>query len=153
MLDTTPTLTVALSQVTSDALDLADHINAVTAPPMGAIATFVGQVRDHDPEAQGTVTKLSYSHHPDAQSFLDDCLRKVLADHDCTDRVTIAVSHRVGDLNVGDAALIVAVASPHRALAFELCPLIVNAVKASVPIWKQQHTADGHTGWCGIDCH
>ena len=59
----------------------------------------------------------------------------------------VAVSHRVGDLRVGDVALAAAVSTAHRADAFALCARLVDEVKARLPVWKHQHFADGTDEW------
>jgi len=61
----------------------------------------------------------------------------------------VAVSHRVGDLVVGDAAFIVAVAADHRRAAFEICARLVDEVKARLPVWKHQFFVDGSDEWVG----
>jgi molybdopterin synthase catalytic subunit len=58
--------------------------------------------------------------------------------------------HRVGALEVGDVALVAAVAAPHRAEAFAACTALIDAIKAEVPIWKRQHSPDGTTEWVGL---
>ncbi len=59
----------------------------------------------------------------------------------------VAASHRIGDLRIGDAALVVAVAADHRRAAFETCALLVDTVKARLPVWKHQFFADGTDEW------
>jgi len=61
----------------------------------------------------------------------------------------IAVSHRTGTLEIGDAALVAAVAADHRGAAFETCALLVENVKARLPVWKHQFFADGSDEWVG----
>jgi molybdopterin synthase catalytic subunit len=61
----------------------------------------------------------------------------------------IAVSHRVGALEIGDAALVAAVAADHRGEAFETCAQLVEQVKARLPVWKHQFFADGTDEWVG----
>ena len=61
----------------------------------------------------------------------------------------IAVSHRIGTLEIGDAALVAAVAADHRRAAFETCALLVDTVKARLPVWKHQLFADGSDEWVG----
>ncbi|MBY4135465.1 molybdenum cofactor biosynthesis protein MoaE, partial [Rhodococcus fascians] len=58
--------------------------------------------------------------------------------------------HRVGDLRVGDLALVAAVGSAHRAEAFEACARLVERIKAEVPIWKRQGFEGGRTEWVGL---
>jgi molybdopterin synthase catalytic subunit len=59
----------------------------------------------------------------------------------------VAIEHRVGQLDVGDIAVAVAVSSPHRAEAFDACRWAIDAVKAFVPIWKKNHGPDGSSDW------
>ena len=62
----------------------------------------------------------------------------------------VAVSHRVGRLEVGEAAVIIAVASGHRAEAFEVCRTVIETIKTDLPVWKRQVEADGTTAWKGL---
>lgn len=62
----------------------------------------------------------------------------------------VAVSHRIGRLDVGDAAVVIAVASEHRAEAFEVCRAVIEAIKADLPVWKRQLEVDGTSSWKGI---
>ncbi|MGO2751606.1 MAG: molybdenum cofactor biosynthesis protein MoaE [Pseudoclavibacter sp.] len=134
-----------LARVTTDELLLAEHLAAVDDPRAGAVVTFVGQIRDHDPEAAGRVVSLDYTAHPDAERVLEG-----LAAAHARDGVRVAVSHRIGHLEVGDIALIACVASAHRGDAYDVSRALVEAVKAEVPIWKQQHEAGGNTSWVGL---
>ena len=111
------------------------------------MVTFVGQVRDHDPDADGTVTGLDYSAHPDAGRILSEIAARFRTGHPA---VELVVSHRIGHLEVGDLALVAAVASAHRADAFLVCEQLVEAVKAEVPIWKKQYEVDGTHSWVGL---
>ena len=128
-------------------LDVASHLAAVASPQAGALATFVGTVRDHDPGAEGEVVGLDYTAHPDAARVLE----AIAADLAARDGVLgLAVTHRVGHLGVGDVAIVACVATAHRALAFEVCRDLVERVKAEVPIWKRQVLADGSHTWVGL---
>ncbi len=60
------------------------------------------------------------------------------------------MSHRVGRVDVGEAAVVIAVSTPHRAEAFEVCRAIIEAIKRELPVWKRQLTADGAAAWKGI---
>lgn len=115
-------------------------------PRSGAVATFVGQVRDHDPSVDGTVVALEYSAHPDAEAVLRR-LAAGAADREGVLRV--AVSHRIGLLEVGEAAVVAAVATAHRSLAFDVCRELVETVKAELPVWKREILADGSHVWVG----
>lgn len=136
---------IALARITESALSLDHHVDAVSGPSNGAVATFVGVVRDHDPAVVGTVVGLDYTAHPDAQAWLERIAARVTQ----VDVVT-AVSHRVGSLAVGEAAIVVACAAAHRAAAFEECRAIVEAVKAELPVWKRERLADGSHSWVGM---
>lgn len=134
-----------LAHITDQPLDVSEHIEAVATSADGAIATFIGQVRDHDPSVSGIVTHLEYTAHPDAAQVLE----RIAAAHR-RDHVRTAVSHRIGRLAVGEAAIVVAVASAHRAEALETCRRLVEQVKAELPIWKKEHLADGTHTWVGL---
>lgn len=136
---------IALALVSDAVASLDTHLTAVTGPRHGAVATFLGIVRDHDPSVEGEVTALEYSAHPDAQAILE----AICASHD-RDDVTIAVTHRVGLLRVGEAALVAAVASPHRREALDTVGALVEHIKAELPVWKKEILADGSHTWVGI---
>jgi molybdopterin synthase catalytic subunit len=102
----------------------------------------VGTVRDHD--AARDVTRLAYSAHPSAVAELRVMAEKVAADFDVR---ALAAVHRVGELAVGDLAVVVAVACPHRGEAFEACRTLIDNLKHGVPIWKYQQFSDGTSEW------
>jgi molybdopterin synthase catalytic subunit len=129
----------SLSRILDEPLSVPEHLDAVADRRAGAVATFVGQVRDHDPDVTGEVVALEYSAHPDAPQVLD----RLVAEHAAQDGVlAVACSHRVGLLTVGEPAIVAAVATAHRALAFEVC-------KAQLPVWKREVLADGTHVWVG----
>lgn len=138
---------IAFARLSDAALSLDEHVTAVAGPHQGAIATFVGTVRDHDPSVTGTVTHLDYSAHPDAGATIAR-----IADDVCgaDAALTAAVTHRIGLLAVGDAAIVAAVSSAHRAQAFDTCRDLVERIKAELPVWKREILADGSHTWVGI---
>lgn len=136
--------------VTTGVLDVAEHAALVTSARAGAMATFTGIIRDHDPEAAGEVVGIDYSHHPDAGAVLGRIAERVIGELDPAGEASVALSHRVGRLNVGEVALVCAVATPHRAEAFALCSALVEAVKAELPIWKHQTEASGRRVWSNL---
>lgn len=140
-------MSVAFARLSADPLELDDHLAAVSRPDFGALATFVGVVRDHDPDVSGEVTALEYSAHPDAERVLGEIAARFA---DTSGAVRVAVTHRVGRIEVGGYAIIAVVASAHRAEAFDACRALVEAVKAEVPIWKRQLLADGTHTWVGL---
>ncbi len=116
-----------------------DEVRAAVADPgAGGIALFVGAVRDNDHDQD--VTGLSYSAHPSAEAELRRVAEVIAEKFPVTG---VAAVHRVGDLAVGDLAVVVAVSCPHRAEAFDACRALIDQLKASVPIWKHQRFADG----------
>ncbi|GEP48523.1 molybdenum cofactor biosynthesis protein MoaE [Microbacterium saccharophilum] len=137
---------VRLARIGDEPLDLAAHLAAVDDDRAGAVTTFLGRVRDHDPDAQGAVVALEYSAHPDAEATLHGIAMRAIGETGAI----VAVSHRVGRLSVGDAAVVIAVAAPHRAEAFAVCREVIEAVKRELPVWKRQIEADGTTAWKGI---
>ncbi len=128
-------------------LDLLFHVEHVSGPRAGAVATFVGLVRDHDPSVTGTVVALDYSAHPDAAAVLTRIASEVADDPDV---LGLAVSHRIGHLAVGEAAIVAAVSTAHRAHAFDVCRTLVERVKAELPVWKREVLADGSHVWVGM---
>ena len=137
---------VRLAAISSEPLDLAAHLTAVDDPAMGALTTFVGRVRDHDPDAATSVIALEYSAHPDAAAALQRIAEDAVGDGEAL----VAVSHRIGTLAVGDAAVVIAVAAPHRAEAFEVCRAVIETIKTGLPVWKRQVEADGTATWLGL---
>ena len=140
-----------LIAISTKPLDLAAHLAAVDSAAFGAVATFIGQVRDHDPDVDGAVVSLDYSAHPDASRLLTEIVDRVArTSADNGHEVRISASHRVGHLVVGDLALIVCVASAHRAATFDVCRELVETIKAELPVWKRQSRADGVHNWVGL---
>lgn len=122
---------------------------AVNDPRVGGTAVFVGTVRDHDHGR--SVSRLGYSAHPTVEARLRGVMEKILSDTSRTGRpvVKMAAVHRVGDLEIGDIAVVVAAAAEHRREAFEACRRLIDDLKAEVPIWKRQIFDDGENEWVG----
>ncbi|MDP5227844.1 MULTISPECIES: molybdenum cofactor biosynthesis protein MoaE [Arthrobacter] len=137
--------TVLFAELSAEAISADAALAAVSNAHAGAVVTFCGVVRDHD--GGKSVDRLAYSAHPSAQAALETIVDELGASHGTA---AVWVSHRVGDLAIGDAALVCAVATAHRREAFELCSAIVERVKAEVPIWKEQFFTDGTVEWVGI---
>jgi molybdopterin synthase catalytic subunit len=134
-----------LAVVTTEALDVAAHERAVSHDSAGAVVSFAGVVRDHDDGR--SVLELEYEAHPSAQEVLDELVAEFRADPAV---FGVAVSHRVGQLKVGDVALAAAVSTAHRAVAFAVCARLVDEVKNRLPVWKHQLFADGTEEW--VNC-
>jgi len=137
---------VRIARISGEPLDVGAHLAAVTDAEHGAVTSFIGIVRDHDPDAAGTVVALEYSAHPDAEATLASIAQRAIG----TTGALVAVSHRVGRLTVGETAVVIAVAAPHRAEAFEVCRTVIETIKTDLPVWKRQVEADGTTAWKGL---
>ncbi len=135
---------IRLAELRSEPLSVDELRAAVSDPGAGGIALFAGAVRDNDHGQE--VARLSYSAHPSATDELRRVAGKVAADFDV---VALAAVHRVGDLEIGDLAVVVAVACTHRAAAFEACRALIDRLKHEVPIWKHQRFLDGSDEWVG----
>jgi molybdopterin synthase catalytic subunit len=138
-------LIVLRAELSDSAIDLAEHEALVNHRAAGAVVSFAGVVRDHD--GGRSVTRLEYSAHPTAGQTLSEVADEVAAA--CPGVRAIAVSHRTGILQIGDAALVAAVSADHRAAAFRACALLVDTVKERIPVWKHQYFADGTDEWVG----
>ena len=138
-------MSVVLCAVTDQPLDVAAHEAAAASAEGGASVTFCGVVRrsDHGRE----VVELEYQAHPSAGGVLAGIAEKFAAEPDV---LSVAVSHRVGTLAIGDVALVAVVSTAHRREAFEACARLVEQVKHELPVWKRQVFADGSDEW--VNC-
>lgn len=135
---------VRLVAIRDTPLSVDEILAAVSDPAAGGTAMFVGTVRDED-GGRG-VTGLGYAAHPTAEEELRRVAETVAAGCDAR---ALAVVHRVGELAVGDLAVVVAVSCPHRGEAFVAARRLIDDLKAEVPIWKHQLFADGGSEWVG----
>lgn len=135
---------IRMSELRAEPLSVEEIREAAADPAAGAIALFLGTVRDHD-HGRG-VTALSYSAHPSAVAELARVAEKIEAGYPI---VSLAVAHRTGDLQIGDLAVVAAVGAAHRDVAFTACHALIDDLKATVPIWKHQHFSDGDSEWVG----
>ncbi|MFI9118257.1 molybdenum cofactor biosynthesis protein MoaE [Streptomyces bikiniensis] len=135
---------IKLLAIRETPLSVDEVFRAVGDDASGGTTLFVGTVRNHDGGAD--VDALGYSCHPTAEAELRRVAEKVVANHPVR---ALAAVHRVGDLEVGDIAVVVAVSCPHRAEAFEACRRLIDDLKHEVPIWKHQTFSDGTEEWVG----
>lgn len=135
---------VRLVDVRDTALSLDEVFEAVRDPAAGGVALFVGTVRDHDDGRD--VAALQYSAHPSAVQQLREVAERVAHEEDV---VAVAAVHRVGDLVIGDLAVVVAVSAAHRAEAFTAGRRLIDELKAEVPVWKHQTFGAGDATWVG----
>ena len=120
-------------------LDVAEVVSRVAGPGMGGVVTFVGAVRDR---ARGRdIEYLEYEAYPEMAIREMDKIVQQAAERWPGTRVAIA--HRTGHLEIGDAAVVIAAASAHRAEAFLACRFAIDTLKQTVPIWKKEVAVDG----------
>lgn len=142
---TAPGALILRAAITEQPIVLSEHEELVGHRAAGAIVGFVGMIRDHDHGRQ--VRRLEYSAHPSAQQVMAEVLAEVA--EQAVGVRALAASHRIGVLHIGDAALVAAVAADHRREAFEACALLVDTIKARLPVWKHQFFADDTEEWVG----
>ena len=131
-----------VTYLTNASLDLGRLVSRVSAPGRGGIACFLGVVRDH--QGGRAVESLDYSaYEPMAEA---ECAR-ILAEARGRWQAEVALEHRLGHLAVGEAAVAIAAAAPHRDAAFAACRYVIDEVKRRVPIWKRERYADGTEVW------
>ncbi|MEO9176685.1 MAG: molybdenum cofactor biosynthesis protein MoaE [Gaiellales bacterium] len=128
-----------LVEVSSDPLDLGRLLDRVADPGAGAIATFVGTVRNR---ARGRdVVWLEYEAFEEmAVLELEKVARDVVSQHGC---IRAAIAHRTGRCEVGEASVAIAVSAAHRHAALAACQQAIDTLKLTVPIWKKERYADG----------
>jgi len=141
---------MSLFEIRDRELSAAEVIAAVTRPEAGGIAVFVGVVRGEN--AGMPITRLEYQAYTSMASKEMARIGAEIALEIPDAR--LAVLHRVGSLQVGDTAVVCAASTPHRAEAFRACRLLIDRIKARVPIWKREHGPSGPywVGWEDARC-
>jgi len=135
------------AELTDSPLDAAQAVAAVSGPDRGAVVVFLGTVRDH--HAGRPVAKLTYSAY---RSMALEGLRQIVADLEAAhENLRAAIVHRLGEVPVGEASVVIAIASPHRAAAYEASRTALERLKAEIPIWKREHYADGEAEWREVE--
>lgn len=132
-----------MTRLTRDPIDYHALTEAVRSPHCGAVALFLGTVRDLTGES---VTEfLDYEAYP-------PMAEKKLAEIEAEVRRRwtvgeVALVHRLGRLGVGEVSVAAAVSAPHRAAAFDACRYAIDTLKELVPIWKRENAPGGPAGW------
>lgn len=135
---------IGLTGVQDTPLDTAAIANSIRNDAAGALVVFEGIVRNHD--AGREVTGIEYSCHPSAAEVVADVAAEVAERHpECR----VAVVHRVGELAIGELAMVAVVASPHRSASFAAISDVVDTIKDKLPVWKRQLFTDGTDEWVG----
>ena len=130
--------------LTESPLDLGELLASVQSPERGGVACFLGTVRNHHGGRE--VLRLEYSAYgPMVEA---ECAR-IVAEAESRWQVAVALRHRIGRLEIGDAAVAVAAAAAHRDEAFIACRHVIEELKRRVPIWKREVYADGTVEWVG----
>lgn len=131
------------SGVVDHAIDVAAIMAEVSSGGNGAIATFLGTVRNTS--GGRAVTGISYSAYTGmANREMDAIVREAVA---ISSGVQIVAVHRVGDLQVGDVCVAIAVGHAHRGPALDACRYVIEEIKKRVPIWKRERYTDGSAEW------
>jgi molybdopterin synthase catalytic subunit len=133
-----------LVDIRSVPLSVDEVLAAVEDPAAGGVVSFTGLVRSSD--GGRDVTALEYSAHPSALAVMTDVVAGI---GNAPGVVAVAALHRVGLLEIGDVAVVVAASAGHRDEAFAACRRLIDEIKAQVPIWKHQRFADGSQEWVG----
>lgn len=135
--------------IVRDPIDAAAMERAVRSDACGAVATFAGIVRDRSDDGL-PVTGLSYEAHE--SMAIAEFERIAVEARERFGPCEISIAHRIGDLCVGETAVVVAVAAPHRAHAFDACRYAIDELKRRAPIWKREHYARGASVWKDNAC-
>ncbi|HZS77944.1 MAG TPA: molybdenum cofactor biosynthesis protein MoaE [Ktedonobacteraceae bacterium] len=128
-----------LIKITNEPLNRDELVAAVSHPSVGGIVVFEGVVRDNARGKQ--VRYLEYDVYPE---MAIEQIRAIVVEAEQRWGVErVAIAHRVGRLEIGEASVIIAVATPHRGEAFEACRYIIDTLKTTVPIWKKEVATNG----------
>ena len=131
-------------EITHEAIEMQLVINKVKKSAYGAVATFIGTVRDNSEGKQ--VLYLEYETYPEmAKKKLTEIAIEIQARWDSID---VAIVHRVGRLEIGETAIVIAIGSAHRLEAFQACQYAIDRIKEIVPIWKKEFYEDS-SAWIG----
>ncbi|MFQ5847737.1 MAG: molybdenum cofactor biosynthesis protein MoaE [Candidatus Methylomirabilales bacterium] len=132
-------------EITASPLSVEEAVSAVTRRTCGAVATFIGVVREFSRGRQ--VSYLEYEAYPEmAISTMRQIGEEVRRKWEIE---RIAIRHRVGRLEIGEASVVIAVAAPHRQQALEACAYAIERIKQIVPVWKKEVSPDG-SYWVGM---
>lgn len=133
-------------EMTAAPIEVQKVLAAAQSEDCGALAVFIGTVRNHSRGKE--VQRLEYEAYP---GMAEKMIGQIVAEAgEKWDVRKVAVSHRTGRLEIGEIAVVIAVATPHRQDAFAACQYIIDRLKTVVPIWKKEVATDGET-W--IDDH
>jgi molybdopterin synthase catalytic subunit/molybdopterin converting factor small subunit len=139
-----PPVSGGVFRIAAEPLDLARATAEVETPEAGAIATFVGTVRRHSRDRD--VQYLDYEAFEEmAEPMLARLADELAAKHEIC---KVAIHHRIGRVEIGEASIVIAVSAPHRAAAFDACREAIDTLKQTIPLWKKEVYAGGEE-WIG----
>jgi molybdopterin synthase catalytic subunit len=130
-------------EIVSEPIDPRALELAVAHASCGAVLTFIGLVRDNHAGRQ--VTGLDYQAYPAMCQRVAGSIGREI--HERWSGARVALTHRVGSLSIGEASIVIAVAAPHRAEAYEASRYCIDRVKALLPVWKREHYVDAEPRW------
>ena len=129
--------------VTTAPIDVARLLDRVGSPADGAAVLFLGAVREqNDGRAVSGMRYDAYAEMagPVLQQIAEEAVARVASDR-------IAVEHRIGELDVGEVSVAIAVSTPHRAEAFDAARFVIEQIKQRLPVWKHEHYVEGDSQW------
>lgn len=134
---------MAHATITCDVIVPADLLALVAAPANGAVALFLGIVREENDER--AVSGMRYDAY---EAMATDVLREIVAEAESRmGGGSVTAVHRIGDLAIGDISVAIAAASPHRAPVFDATRFVIEEIKRRLPVWKEEHYVDGDAQW------
>ncbi|NBR91942.1 MAG: molybdenum cofactor biosynthesis protein MoaE [Actinobacteria bacterium] len=122
-------------------LDIGGLYEWALTPSCGAVVVFSGTVRDHADGREGVTALVYEAYREPAEQAMRDIITEARRRHPSLGR--IALTHRVGELQLTESSVVVVVSAPHRPEAFEAARFCIDALKQSVPIWKKERWSGG----------
>jgi molybdopterin synthase catalytic subunit len=131
-------------RISAEPLDISEAVAEVSTDEAGGIATFVGTVRKHSRGRD--VDHLEYEAF---EEMAEPMLSRLAADlEEKHGLCSVAIHHRIGRVEIGEASVVIAVSAPHRAAALDACREAIDALKTTIPLWKKEVYAGGEE-WIG----
>ncbi len=131
-------------KIIRERINIEEILRSINDPSAGGIDLFIGTTRDHSIGRE--VLSLEYeAYEPMALKVMNEIVEEAKLRWEVK---KVAVVHRVGEVPVGEASVVVAVSSAHRSEAFDACRYVIDSLKKKVPIWKKERFTDGET-WVG----
>jgi len=131
------------SAITVDPISPNDVLGRVGSDEDGAVLLFLGVVRNHADARP--VSGMRYDSYQEMAAEVLAAIATEAADRANSDR--IAVVHRIGELQIGEVSVAIAVSSPHRAEVYEASRYVIEEIKKRLPVWKKEHYSDGASTW------